>query len=167
MLERPETIRQQWSARFPELDTSAMQIAELLKRVAAHLDRAVEPLYDGAPLTAPEVNLLIPLRHLTRPVVARRIAEDRHMSRAGISKALAKLEQRGFVERVPSPADRRASLVSITEAGKAAVDEIFPRQVAVESQLLAGLGENRERVVQALTLLADTFERAGQGLSPA
>ncbi|KAB2388441.1 MarR family winged helix-turn-helix transcriptional regulator [Actinomadura montaniterrae] len=164
MLPRPPEVRRQWTARFPDMDASAMQIAELVKRIGAQLETAIEPLYDDAPLTAPELDLLIPLRHMEQPVIARRIAEHRHMSRAGVSKALAKLERRGFIERVPSPADRRASLVSITEAGGAAVDALFPRQVGIESRLVAGLGADRERVVEALTLLADAFERAAAEL---
>jgi len=139
-----------------------MQIAELLKRVTSQMERAIEPLYDGVPLTVPEVELLIPLRHMDQPVIARRIAEHRNMSRAGVSKALAKLEKRGFIERAPSPADRRATLVSITEAGKEAVDALFPRQVAVESRLFAGLGADRERVTEALHLLAETLERTDE-----
>ncbi|MGI5326807.1 MarR family winged helix-turn-helix transcriptional regulator [Actinomadura nitritigenes] len=166
MLPRPPAVRRQWTARFPDMDASAMQIAELVKRVAAQLESAIEPLYDDAPLTAPEVDLLIPLRHMEQPVIARRIAEHRHMSRAGISKALAKLEKRGFIERTPSPADRRASLISVTEAGKAAVDALFPRQVAIESRLVAALGADRERVVEALALLAGAFERAANPEPP-
>lgn len=165
MLPQPQTVRRQWAAHHPGMDTSAMQIAELVKRVAAQLERAVEPLYDDAPLTAPELDLLIPLRHMERPVIARRIAEHRDMSRAGVSKSLAKLEKRGFIERTPSPVDRRASLISVTEAGKAAVDALFPRQVAVESELVAGLGEDRERIVEALTVLAETFERGAARLA--
>lgn len=161
MLPHPSTVREQWSARHPGLDTNAMEIIELLKRITGEIARAVEPLYDGAPLTAPEVDLLVPLRHLGEPVIARRIAENRKMSRAGISKALAKLEKRGFVERTPSTADRRTSLVSITEAGKAAVDALFPQQVAAESRLLSTLGDDREQVVAALTLLARAVDRSG------
>lgn len=161
MLPHPTTVRARWAAQNPGLDTAAMEIIELLKRIEGEIARAVEPLYDGAPLTAPEVDLLVPLRHLDEPVIARRIAEDRKMSRAGISKALAKLEKRGFIVRTPSTADRRTSLISVTEEGKAAVDALFPKQVAVESRLLSALGEDRERVVAALTLLAGTVEHSG------
>ena len=167
MLPEPPTISALWKARFPDMDASAMQIVGLLKRVEGQLARALEPLFEGAPLTAPELEMLIPLRHLAEPVIARRIAEHRFMSRAGISKALGKLESRGFIERTPSPADRRASLVSITEEGKAAVDALFPRQVAIESQLLASLGADREKVMAALTLLAEAFERAEVTIPPA
>ncbi|MFB4299230.1 MarR family winged helix-turn-helix transcriptional regulator [Actinomadura sp. NTSP31] len=164
MLPRPSDVRRQWTARHPDMDASAMQIVELVKRIVGQLESAVEPLYDDAPLTAPELDLLIPLRHMEQPVIARRIAEHHRMSRAGVSKALGKLERRGFIERAPSRADRRASLVSITESGKAAVDALFPRQVGIESRLVAGLGADRERVVEALTLLAAAFERAAAEL---
>ncbi|GAA3564028.1 MarR family transcriptional regulator [Amycolatopsis ultiminotia] len=156
----PSVVQARLAARNPGLDTSAMPVVALLKRAIGQLDRALEPVYEGAELTAPELDLLIPMRDLGRPVIARRLAEHRHMSRAGISKALAKLEKRGFVERAPSPADRRASLVWVTDAGKAALDALFPKQVAVESTLLAGLGEDRERVLEALSILDEVFERA-------
>lgn len=152
--------RRQWSAHDPNLDTSTMEVVALLKRITFVLDRAIEPLHDAAPLTSPEADLLIPLRHLDQPIIARRIAEHLNMSRAGVSKSLAKLERRGYVERTPNPADARASLVSITEAGKAAIDNLVPRRVAIESRLMSGLGEDRERVVEALSLLADTLEIA-------
>ncbi|MEU7004126.1 hypothetical protein [Nonomuraea sp. NPDC046570] len=61
--------------------------------------------------------------------------------------------------REPSPFDRRAALVRLTPAGEAAVDAIFPRQLAREAELLEGLGEDRERVIDALNLLAEVLGR--------
>ncbi|WP_241518832.1 MarR family transcriptional regulator [Streptomyces sp. CB03238] len=163
MLPSVPTAAEQWAARHPGLDTSPMEIVALLKRVMALRDRAVEPLYEGAPLTLPEVDLLVPLRHLDQPVTASRIADLRKLSRAAISKALTKLEKRGLIARTANPADRRASLVALTEEGKAAVDALFPHQLAIEARLLAGLGEGRGQVLDALNLLADTMERGLAG----
>ncbi|MGW1618233.1 MarR family winged helix-turn-helix transcriptional regulator [Streptomyces sp. NPDC002172] len=73
-------------------------------------------------------------------------------------------EQRGFIARSPNPADRRAALVTITEAGAQAVDELFPRQLSVEIGLLDGLGEDREWVTEALRRLVAAMEAgAGRG----
>ena len=155
----PAEIRDLWAEHNPDLDTSPMELVGLLKRAAGLLDRAVEPLYDGSALTAPEVDMLIPLRHATDPVIARRIAERLGMSRAGVSKTLAKLERRGFIARTPSPADRRVALVTITAAGAKAVDDMFPRQLAAEVDLLAGLGDDREWVLQAVARLVEVMER--------
>ncbi|GAA4004370.1 MarR family transcriptional regulator [Streptomyces sp. NBC_01352] len=154
----PADIRAEWSRHNPGLDTSPMDLVALLKRATGLLDRAVEPLYEGAPLTAPEVDMLIPLRHATDPVIARRLATNLGLSRAGVSKTLAKLEKRGFISRAPNPADRRAALVTITPAGAQAVDDLFPRQLAAEVGLLAGLGEDREWVLKALGRLVEAME---------
>lgn len=162
MIVPPATVRQQWTERFPEMDSSAMRIAELLKRAHAQLEGALAPIHDAGPLTAPEVELLIPLRHMDEPVIARRIAEHGHMSRAGVSKAITKLEKRGFLERTPSSTDRRATLVSVTEQGKQAVDAVFPRQVDLESRVFDRLGADKEKVIEALQLLADCLDHADE-----
>lgn len=149
----PEDFRAMWTAARPDLDTSPMDVVRPIKRIEALLTTAVEPLYEGAPLTAPELDALVQLRHAEGPVIARRLAETLGCSRAAVSKTLAKLEKRGFVERRPSPADRRAALVTVTPAGCEAIDEMFPRQLAAEVELLEGLGDDRDRVVDALNLL--------------
>lgn len=169
MQSHPDGVRDDWMRHHPGLDTSAMEVVALVKQVSALFDRAVEPLYDGAALTAPEADLLIPLRHATEPAIARRLADNMGMSRAGVSKTLAKLEKRGHIARTPNPADRRAALVTITESGKQAIDQIFPRQVATEAELLSALGEDRAAVVDALARLAEVMEnglahRHGSGL---
>lgn len=157
MLPPPSRIREQWAEHNPGLDTSPMEVVELLKRATALIDRAVEPLYEGAPLTAPEVDMLVPLRYATEPVIARRLADEMGISRAGVSKALARLEKRGLISRAPNPADRRAALVTITPAGEAAMDSLFPRQVAVEAEMLRGLGDDRPAVLSALARLTEVL----------
>jgi DNA-binding MarR family transcriptional regulator len=152
-----------WTAARPDLDTSPMDVVGPVKRIEALLTTALEPLYEGAPLTAPELDALVQLRHAEGPVIARRLAETLGCSRAAVSKTLAKLEKRGFVERRPSPADRRAALVTVTPTGCDAIDDMFPRQLAVEAELIDGLGPDRDRVVDALNLLEQVLkQRSGR-----
>lgn len=158
-------LRALWTAANPGLDTSPMDVVGPLKRIEVLLATAVEPLYEGAPLTAPELDALVQLRHAD-PVIARRLADTLGCSRAAISKTLAKLEKRGFVERHPSPADRRAALVTVTPAGREAVDAMFPRQLGVEAELLKGLGDDRARVVEALELLERVLEQGARRQIP-
>lgn len=135
-----------------------MQVVALIKRITVLLDRAVEPVYDGAALTTAEVELLVPLRHAEAPVTAARLADRLGMSRAGVSKTLAKLEKRGLISRTVNPADRRAAPISLTQDGKDVIDTVFPRELATHARLLAGLGADRQPVIDALTLLAETME---------
>jgi DNA-binding MarR family transcriptional regulator len=135
-----------------------MEVVALVKRITALLDRAVEPIYDGAELTAAEVELLVPLRHTEEPVTAIRLAERLGMSRAGVSKTLAKLERRSFITRVRNPDDRRSALIGLTSTGKNTIDDLFPRELDAHAKLLAELGQDRTKVLDALTRLAETME---------
>ncbi|MBX6389774.1 MAG: MarR family transcriptional regulator [Frankia sp.] len=153
----PPSAHRLWAQARPDLDTSPMEVVALLKRCQSLLDAALEPLYENAPVSAPEVDVLVVLRHQPEPVIARRLAERMQCSPAAISKTLAKLAARGLIERQPSPADRRATLVTISPAGAELIDAHFPRQLAVEADLLAGLGADRAGVVRALTRLVETI----------
>ncbi|MBB5084799.1 MarR family winged helix-turn-helix transcriptional regulator [Nonomuraea endophytica] len=152
-----DRVRAQWAAARPDLDTSPMEVIGPLKRVIALLGEALDPLYVDAALTGAELDVCLRLRHDTTPTIARHLADQMLHSRAAISKTLTRLEKRGLIAREPSPSDRRAALVRLTPAGEAAVDAIFPRQLAREVELLEGLGEDRDRVIDALNLLAEVL----------
>lgn len=154
-----DRVRKAWTAARPDLDTSPMEVIGPLKRIAAMLDEALEPLYVDAPLTGAELDICIRLRHDESPMIARHLAGQMRHSRAAISKTLNRLETRGLVRRDPSPNDRRAALVRLTPDGEAVVDKLFPRQLAREAELLEALGDDRQRVIDALNLLAETLAR--------
>ncbi|MFC5834806.1 MarR family winged helix-turn-helix transcriptional regulator [Nonomuraea insulae] len=136
-----------------------MEVIGPLKRVVTLLGEALDPLYADAALTGAELDVCLRLRHDPNPTIARHLADQMRHSRAAISKTLIRLESRGLITREPSPSNRRAALVRLTPEGEAAVDAIFPRQLAREAELLKGLGADRERVIEALNLLADVLSR--------
>lgn len=145
-----DMARTDWRRERPDLDTTPMELVFKLKQCSALVGEALGPVLEGAPLSSPELDLLVPLRHAAEPVIGRSLAVRLGVSHAAISKTLSKLEKRGFVTREANPADKRASLVVITEAGKDVIDEYFPRQLEVEAAMLDGLGEERAGVLEAL-----------------
>ncbi|MGB2718278.1 MAG: MarR family transcriptional regulator [Rhodococcus sp. (in: high G+C Gram-positive bacteria)] len=147
-----------WAESNPGLDASPMQVVAQIKRIVALLELAVEPIYAEAGVTVAEVELMVPLRYGTEPVTAARLAELLGMTRAGVSKALGKLERRGFLERMQNAEDRRSASITLTDAGKDVVDEVFPRELAAHSRLFDALGARRERVLEALNILAESME---------
>ncbi|MFD4743823.1 MarR family winged helix-turn-helix transcriptional regulator, partial [Streptomyces virginiae] len=142
-----------------------MEIVAQLKRITGLLELAVEPIYADAELTVAEVELHFPLLYAEENVTAIRLAELLGMSRAGVSKALAKLEKRSLIARVQNPADRRSALILMTESGKAAIDQIFPRELDAHGKLFAGLGQSRTDIVAALARLAEVMEFGLGGLA--
>ncbi|MGV8875614.1 MAG: MarR family winged helix-turn-helix transcriptional regulator [Rhodococcus sp. (in: high G+C Gram-positive bacteria)] len=153
-----ELTSARWAEFNPELDTSPMQVVAQIKRIVALLDLAVEPIYAAADVTVAEVELMVPLRYAAEPVTAARLAELLGMTRAGVSKALGKLERRSFIERVPTAGDRRSASIMLTDTGKRLVDEVFPRELASHGRLFDALGARRKRVLEALNILAESME---------
>lgn len=158
---------QQWMAARPDLDLSPMTIVGLLKHANAMLELQMEPVYETASISSSEFDVLFHLRH-AEPTIARRLAMAMGRSPAALSKALAKLERRGLVTRESNPADRRAVFVSITPVGAAAVDDVLPRRLAIEREVLADIDDvRRGEVEEALGLLARVVEaRALRGRGP-
>jgi DNA-binding MarR family transcriptional regulator len=69
---------------------------------------------------------------------------------------IARLEESGLVVRAADPADRRSSLVSLSPAGAALLDEVRTRKDAFLSQRLEALGrEDRATLERAAELLED------------
>ena len=153
-----QRFREKWEKRHPGLDTSSMDIVGPLKRANALLELALEPLFDGAPVTPSELDTMLKLRHVEQPMISRQLATTIGRSGAAVSKTLAKLERRGLIARTPNPADRRAAFVELTEDGIAVVDAMFPRQLGVEAKLVRVDAERRARIIDGLAALVETLE---------
>lgn len=67
------------------------------------------------------------------------LAEMQHVSLATISNSVSTLEERGWVERVPSLRDRRSVAIHITSSGKRVIDEMHEQMELKVSQLIQNL----------------------------
>ncbi|MFF3564696.1 MarR family winged helix-turn-helix transcriptional regulator [Streptomyces sp. NPDC002574] len=56
-------------------------------------------------------------------------------SRSGLTYQAALLEKAGLITRAPSPDDERATLVTITDAGRARLADVLPGHIAVAQQM--------------------------------
>lgn len=64
------------------------------------------------------------------------------------------LEKENLVKRCPDPMDRRASLISITEAGKNLIEEIFPKHLENINELFNVLTlEEKKNLITTLKKL--------------
>ena len=91
------------------------------------------------------------------------IAERLIVTAATMTSVLDTLERRGLVARTVDKADRRRQLVSITPAGREAVDAFLPQIVALQTELMRGFSEDEraqltaylDRIRAALTELEE------------
>jgi DNA-binding MarR family transcriptional regulator len=75
--------------------------------------------------------------------LGRRIGLDR----SDVTAAVTDLEERGYLERTPDPADRRRNLVNITDSGVAFLGELDGEIVAAQAALLAPLSPEEQQVL--------------------
>lgn len=113
----------QWTLRWPEhadhmaLVTSVMRVHQLL---LARIEETLRPY--GLTFAAFEALRLLGLTR-TGALPMGKMGERLMVHPASVTNVISRLEQRGLVERHPSPADRRVVLAKITERGRATVRE--------------------------------------------
>jgi DNA-binding MarR family transcriptional regulator len=83
-----------------------------------------------------QFQLLARLAHAHGPLTMTQLADGVVYSRSGLTYQAGLLEKAGLITRGPSPDDERATLVSITDTGRAVVDRVLPGHIQVTRRLL-------------------------------
>ncbi|MDH3983868.1 MAG: MarR family transcriptional regulator [Gammaproteobacteria bacterium] len=141
-----DDILEQWSDERPELDTASLGVVIRVTSLnRAFLRQATEAL---APLDLElfEYDVLSALRRQGRPYAlpATGIARETGLSSGAMTNRIDKLESRGLVIRKGDKGDRRAVIVSLTAAGKRAIDDAIQLRLEAADESLRGL-TSRER----------------------
>lgn len=92
----------------------------------------------------------------------REVADSAGISKATLSGVVKTLSARGWLTRTQSSADKRFAHLSLTPAGRALMEELFPRFNAVEQQLVSDLTpEELDVLTRALRKIVTTAESMG------
>lgn len=125
--------------------------------------RAVTRVYDDAlaesGLKATQFTMLGAVA-LTGPATVTRLAESLDLDRTTLTRTLKGLTGRGLLE-ISAGDDRRERVVSITEAGAAALDAATPAWRAAQKRVVESIGEERWR-----SLVADMSDLAALASDP-
>jgi DNA-binding MarR family transcriptional regulator len=90
------------------------------------------------PITPPQFALLAFLWRRDG-LSQRELSERTEVDRTTIGGLVDRLEKAGLVSRRPNPADRRAYLVYLTEAGKGLEKELTPLALRIRERVTGGL----------------------------
>jgi DNA-binding MarR family transcriptional regulator len=142
-----------------------------LSRLQRVIDAEPEATFAEYGLDGPDFATLVTLRRLDQPggVTQRRLMRELNLSSGTVSVRVERLSDRGLVSRATDPADRRNSLISLTEAGHALFDAVTPAHIATENRLLSAFTERQrgELVCLLRTLLVSFEGSAGEETFPA
>jgi DNA-binding MarR family transcriptional regulator len=142
--------------------TEAEQLGSDLLRSAARLTRWASR---HATLDVPMAQArLLALVEELGPARVSTLAEADHSSQPTMTTQLQRLEAAGWVLREPDPVDARASLISLTREGRAAIERARRARLDVLSPVLEGLDESQvSRLRTAVETLDELLVRASGG----
>ena len=94
------------------------------------------------------------------PLTPSQVSDRVLIASATMTATLDLLERRGWVRRIPNPADRRSVLVQITPDGRAVADQLLPGVRTLERSILSALTHDERACL--LNLLAKVLARTAE-----
>lgn len=150
-----------WSRERPDLDVAPLEVLSRISRLARLLDQARGAAFSGHDLDGWEFDVLSALRRVGPPyrLSPGVLVQQTLVTSGTMTNRVDRLEQRGFVVRLPSPSDRRGVLVELTAAGRQVVDSALGDLLASEQRLLDALApRDRDRLAGSLRTLLKAVE---------
>lgn len=134
------------------------RIVALGHAISGRLARA----YRDENITIPEWRVLAVVAQADE-VAARDVVARTPMDKMTVSRAVASLEDKGFVRRMTSASDRRVNMVSLSPSGRALFDRIAALALAFEDDFMSALtGEERAAFEKALAKLEAQAQETGE-----
>ncbi|MGH8928953.1 MAG: MarR family winged helix-turn-helix transcriptional regulator [Acidimicrobiia bacterium] len=131
---------------------STLEVAARLRLAVARLQRIVRQQSMGG-LNLAEGSCLAVIDR-QGPLPLTEIASRENLSAPTITKIVTRLENRGLIERLSDPADRRVSLISISKAGKTLIERIRSERTAYLNRRLGELeSQDLDRLLAVLPVL--------------
>lgn len=92
------------------------------------------------------------MAHLGRgePLTASEICVSAHLEKSKVSRAVALLEEAGYLKRAPSDRDRRAEILSLTDAGSKVYADLTNHAQSFQNALTERLGKREAEGLRAL-----------------
>jgi DNA-binding MarR family transcriptional regulator len=151
-----------WERERPDMDVSPMHVLSRVTRLALHLDRARKQAFAEHGLEPSEFDVLSALRRAGAPyqLSPGQLVHETLVTSGTMTNRVDRLVQKGLVERLPDPADRRGVQVRLTASGRAAVDGALDALLAHEQELLSGLpSHDAATLADSLRTLSRPFDR--------
>ena len=129
------------------------QLAAALRDSITRLNRRLRQARPIGDLTNTQLSALTRLE-LNGALTPRALADAERVQPPTLTKIVAKLEERGLVQRTPHPTDGRQVILAATESGRAVIlEHRRARDEWLAKQLMALAPEEREILTKAAEIL--------------
>ena len=158
-------ILAQWAEERPDLDCAPMGVIGRITQLQREVYLAQRATFARHGLDAPSFDVLAALRRAGKPyqLTPTALMRSALVTSGAITQRLDRLEEKGLITRGRSEADGRAVLVTLSEAGRAALDAALPDHLETERRLLDGLPtEDQQQLAGLLRRLLVALGRVPQ-----
>ncbi|MFL0337757.1 MULTISPECIES: MarR family winged helix-turn-helix transcriptional regulator [Stenotrophomonas] len=97
---------------------------------------------------------------------ASEVSDRTAMDKVAVSRAVARLLERGFIKRETHGDDRRRSVLALSAAGFEVYETIAPMVIEITRKLMSVLSDEEEQMLEKLILrlAGEGLERMGEGV---
>ncbi len=160
-----DRILDQWRRERPDLDCSPMGVIGRISQLQREVHLAQRATFARHGLDVPSFDVLAALRRAGPPyqLTPTALMRTALVTSGAITQRLDRLEERGLITRERSRDDGRAVVVSLTDAGREALDAALPDHLDTERKLLEGLSDDdREQLAGLLRRFLVSLGRVPQ-----
>jgi DNA-binding MarR family transcriptional regulator len=160
-----DLILEQWARERPDLDCSPMGVIGRISQLQREVHLAQRATFARHGLDAPSFDVLAALRRAGPPyqLTPTALMRTALVTSGAITQRLDRLEERRLITRGRSDSDGRAVVVTLTDRGRAALDDALPDHLATEQALLSGLSDaDREQLTGLLRRMLVALGRLPQ-----
>jgi DNA-binding MarR family transcriptional regulator len=144
-----------WNERMPDVDASAVPLCTMTVVLGRQMELFLESLVKPKGYQLSEYRLLVSLlTHGLDGLTPAQLNEVLMLTSAGITKSIARIEERGLVQRQPNPGDSRSVLIRLTARGDAEIRALCAHVASEQRKKLAWLSpEERDAALTGIRVL--------------
>ncbi|TDB80352.1 MarR family transcriptional regulator [Micromonospora sp. KC721] len=135
------------------------RLAPQLRDAITRLNRRVRRARPVGDLTVTQLSALTSLK-LAGALTPRELADVERVQPPTMTRIVAKLEERGLVQRTPHPTDRRQVILAATEGGRAVLEQFERARDEWLAQRLAALTEDERDTLRRAAEILQQLARA-------
>jgi DNA-binding MarR family transcriptional regulator len=152
MGDQVDAIIAAWERERPDLDVAPVGVVSRIARLASRFSQALEANFEGHSLTKADFEALAALRRSGTPyrLSQTRLMRELSLTPGTVSVRIARLVERGFVERLADDDDRRGVIVALLPAGERAFEDVVHDHLATERRLLTTLDPGEQELLAGL-----------------
>jgi DNA-binding MarR family transcriptional regulator len=152
---QPDSIDPQlevWGRELPSLDLETEGIVERIWRLENHLARSMKETLDVYDLSQGEWRLMGHLRYSGPPYRGKpgKLAKHLGLSSGAMTNRLDNMEQRGLIQRLDDPDDRRGVIVELLPKGREVWESAVGAQAAKEQFVASSLSKTEQKQLNTL-----------------